>query len=446
VSEVPDTRYVSVGDADVAYRVLGVGPPDLLYFFGLGSNIELIWDLPYADRLQHQLASFSRLIHFDRRGMGASDGMLRAALPKWEEWTEDVLAVLDGVGSEQAAIFAEVDAGPIAILFAAMHPERVSALILSNSGARFLAADDYPIGVAPDVADLIVETIASMWGTDELVRQTTPWAGDDPSLMRTLKTMLRAAATPHTAAAFFHYIITSLDVRQALASIQAPTLVIHNRDNPFIPVELGRYLADHIPAAKFIEFPGSGVYVDPECQDAVFAEIAEFLTGERPSVGVDRILTSLMFTDIVASTEQAAALGDRRWRGLLDAHDRVVRDQLRRYRGREINTTGDGFVASFDGPARGIRCAQAIVEAARVVGLEVRVGLHTGECEVRGGDLGGLAVHIAARVGATARSGEVLVSSTVKDLVAGSGIEFEDRGEHELKGVPGSWRLFALNG
>jgi class 3 adenylate cyclase len=258
--------------------------------------------------------------------------------------------------------------------------------------------------------------------------------------------MVRAATTPRSAAAQFHYILTSVDVRQALGSIQTPTLVIQNSANPFLPVEYGRYLAEHIRGAKFIEFPGSGVYVDPEYQDAVFVEIAQFLTGERPAVEVDRILTSVLFTDIVASTERAAALGDRRWRGLLDAHDRVVRDQLRRYRGREINTTGDGFVASFDGPARGIRCARAIVEAIRGVGVEVRAGLHTGECEVRGNDIGGLAVHVASRIAALAQPGQVLVSATVKDLVAGSGIEFSDRGGHNLKGVPGRWEVFEVNG
>jgi class 3 adenylate cyclase len=444
VGEVPETRYVAVGDADVAYRVLGEGPIDLLYFFGLGSHIELIWDLPYADRIQHQLASFSRLIHFDRRGTGASDGVPRGAQPTWEQWADDVGAVLDDAGSERTAIWAEVDAGPIAILFAATHPERVSALILSCSTARFLVADDYPIGMPPEVADAIVETIASMWGSDEFVRLTNPWLATDPSLIRAVKRMLRSAATPRTAAAQFRYIMTSVDVRAALESIQAPTLVIHTRDNSFVPMEHGRYLSEHIPTAKFIEFPGSGVYVDPEYQDAAFSEMAEFLTGERPVIEVDRVLTSIMFTDIVDSTERAVVLGDRQWRGLLDAHDRLVREELRRHRGREINTTGDGFVASFDGPARGIRCARTILAGARAVGIEVRAGLHTGECEVRGTDIGGLAVHVASRVAALAEPGQVLVTATVKDLVAGSGLYFADRGEHVLKGVPGAVRLFAV--
>jgi class 3 adenylate cyclase len=444
--ETPETRYVSVGDADVAYRALGDRPIDLLYFFGLGSQIDLVWDLPYADRLQHQLSSIARLIHFDRRGTGASDGVPRAGMPTWEEWAEDLGAVLDAVGSERAAIFAEVDAGPIAMLFAAMQPKRVSALLLSNTMARYLRADDYPIGAAPEAVDVIVQMIGSMWGTDELGRLTNPWLASDPSSTRFAARLMRASATPRSAAAQYRYILTSVDVRQALGSIQAPTLIVHNVANQFVPVEHGRYLAEHIPKAKFVELPGPGVFVDPKHQDAVFAEIAELLTGERPAVEVDRILITVMFTDIVASTQQAAALGDRNWRGRLDAHDQVVRDELRRHRGREINTTGDGFVASFDGPARGIRCARAIVEAAREVGVDVRAGLHTGECEVRGDDIGGLAVHIASRVATLAEPREVLVSTTVKDLVAGSGIEFKDRGERELKGVPGTWHLYSVLG
>jgi class 3 adenylate cyclase len=441
--EPPETRYVAVGDADVAYQVIGTGPLDLLYFYGLGSQIELRWDLPGFARFSAELSSFSRLIQLDRRGTGASDGVPRSAIPTWEEWTDDVLAVLDAVGSERAAIFAEVDAGPIAILFSAMQPERVRALVLSNTSSRYLVAEDYPIGASQETAEALIETLGSLWGTAELLRLTGGDQGD-PQVVRGAARMLRAAATPRSAAAQYRYILTSVDVRQALPLIQVPTLVLHNRDNPFVPVSHGRYLADHIPGAKFFELPGNRVNINANA-DIALGEIAEFLTGERPAVEVDRNLTSVLFTDIVASTERAASLGDHKWRALLDTHDRLVRDHLRRFRGSEIKTTGDGFLASFDGPARGIRCARAIIDGARELGVDIRAGMHTGECEVRGSDLGGLAVHIAARVGALAGPREVLVSSTVKDLVVGSGIEFEDRGDYELKGVPGTWRLFAVD-
>ncbi len=370
----PETRYVSVGDADVAYQVLGEGPLDLLYFYGMGSHIEFAWESrAYAD-FYMRLASFSRLIMFDRRGTGSSDGISRSAIPTWEEWTEDIVAVLDAAGSRRAAILAATDSGPIAILLAAMHPELVSALVLAQ----------------------------------------------------------------------FNYILRN-DVRQALPLIQAPTLVLHGKESALVPIAHGRYLAEHIDGATFVELPGGDSTTTPELY-VIADEVAEFLTGERPVVEVERILTTVVFTDIVGSTARAASLGDKRWRSLLDAHDRTVRDELRRFRGRVINTTGDGFVASFDGPARAIRCSQAISQAAGKLGIELRIGLHTGECEVRGDDLGGLAVHIAARVGALAGPGEIVVSGTLKDLVVGSGIEFVDRGDHELKGVPGSWKLFAVVG
>ena len=340
--------------------------------------------------------------------------------------------------------FASADAGPIAILFTAMHPERVSALVLFNTTARFLAADDYPIGVSHEVIDAVVEVVGASWGTAEMVRAVNPDRADDAEFVHHLARQFRSAATPRAAAAQFDYIWRSLDVRQALPLIQAPTLILHVRDNLAVPIEHGRYLADHIAGATFVELPGRDVAV-VSSGDRVIDEVAEFLTGERPEVEIERILTTVLFTDIAGSTNQAASLGDRRWRALLNAHDRAVRDQLRRFRGKEINTTGDGFVACFDGPARAIRCTQAIADAVGTLGIELRAGLHTGECEVRGDDLAGLAVHIAARVGALAAPGEILVSATVKDLVVGSGIEFTERGEHELRGVPGNWKLYAVN-
>jgi class 3 adenylate cyclase/alpha-beta hydrolase superfamily lysophospholipase len=444
--DAPETRYVAVGEADVAYQVVGDGPPDLLYFYGVGSHIELQWDHPKGSDFVIRLASLGRLIHFDRRGTGASDGVPRNAIPNWEDWTEDLRAVLDEVGSERAAIFAVNDAAPIALLFTAMHPERVSALVLGDTSARFLVAEDYPIGVPHDVVEAVVELVGTQWGTPEHVRALIPSLADDEELVRWFARFTRIANTPRSAAAQYRYILESVDVRDVLPLIRVPTLVLHHTSNPIVPLEHGRYLADHIEGAKLVELSGQDVVLSWGDVGDWFGEIAEFLTGERPIVEIERILTTVLFTDIVGSTERAASLGDHRWHSLLDAHDRAVRDQLLRFRGKEINTTGDGFVASFDGPARAIRCAQGIVDATNKLGIDLRVGLHTGECEVRGDDLGGLAVHIAARVGASAAPGEINVSGTVKDLVVGSDIEFSDRGEHELKGVPGTWRLFAVDG
>jgi class 3 adenylate cyclase len=440
--ETPETRYVAVGAADVAYKVVGDGPLDLLYSFGLGSHVELIWDVPLFAAALARLSAFSRLICFDRRGLGASDGVALGAMPTWEEWTEDMVAVLDAAGSKRTAILAMIDAGPIAMLFAAMHPEVVSALILVNTSARYLEADDYPIGVSPEALAFFVETLATWWGTPTLQAIANPSFADDAEFIHLTSKMGRASVTPRSAATQWDYMLRNLDVRQALPLIQAPTLVLQARATPFLSIEHGRYLAEHIDGATLIELPGSDIALTP----ALAAEAEAFLTGERPVVEVERILTTVLFTDIVGSTAQAASLGDQRWRSLLDAHDKAIREQLKRFRGREIKQTGDGFVASFDGPARAIRCAQAIVEATGKLGVQLRVGLHTGECEVRGDDLGGLAVHIAARVGALAAPGEVLVSETVKGLIVGSGIPLSERGTHVLKGVPDEWRLFAVGG
>jgi class 3 adenylate cyclase/pimeloyl-ACP methyl ester carboxylesterase len=440
----PETRYVTVGDADVAYQVLGKGPIDLLFCWGFGSHIDLAWDeaTTYPEFFR-KLASFSRLILFDRRGMGASDGVPAGDFPTWETWAEDTGAVLDAVGSERAAVLAAVDAGALSVLYAAMHPERVIALILLNSSARYTWSEGYPEGVSPETMETLVQMLTSMWGTRQLVAATNPAMADNEEFLSSVARVHRASATPHTAATQFRYILGNLDVRPALELVHAPTLVLNVRESLFVPLDQGRYLAERIPGAVFVELPGGEIGVSPSLYVAA-DEIEEFLTGERRLADIERILSTVLFTDIVASTERAASLGDRRWRLLLDAHDRAVREQLRRFRGREVKTTGDGFLASFDGPARSIRCAEAIVDATKTLGLDVRVGVHTGECEVRGDDLGGLAVHIAARVGALATSSEVLVSGTVKDLVVGSGIEFEDKGVHTLKGVPDAWRVFAV--
>ena len=441
----PDTKYVAVGDADVAYQVLGEGPSDLLFFNGLGSNIEMAWEDPVIVGFLRRLSSLRRLIFLDRRGTGASDGVPGRPLPTWEEWTEDIESVLNAVGSERTSILATVDGGPISILYAAAHPERVDSLVLCNTTARYLVADDYPIGFTPEALDFVIGFLRASWGTPEFLSLAGSAGPEDPVRGDALGRLFRSSVTPRTAAAQYDYLLRNLDVRPVLPLIGVPTLVL-SADNPsFLPIAHGRYVAEHIEGSKFVALPGDDMLIFSQ-EDVIFDEVAEFLTGTRPVNDIDRVLVSILFTDIVGSTERAASLGDQRWRSLLDRHDHIVREQLRLFRGREVNTTGDGFVASFDGPARAIRCGQATIDATRALGIELRMGLHTGECEVRGDDLGGLAVHIAARLGSLASPSEVLVSGTVKDLVIGSGIEFNVRGEHELKGVPGSWKLYSVSG
>jgi len=440
--DTPKTNYVRVGEGDVAYQVFGDGPIDLLLSYGLGVHVEIIWEVPIWRKILTVLSSFTRLILFDRRGTGASDSISFDGVPTWEESIEDMIAVLDAVKSTQTAIMATLDTGSNGILLAAMRPDRVSRLVLYNTSARYLVADDYPIGVSPEALDAMVELLANGWGTLEFMRLVNPTSAGDAEFTNLSARMLRVSNTPRSAAAQYSYLLRR-DVRQALPMIQAPTMVSHVEENMLLPIEFGRYLAEHISGAKFIGLPGGDLSIT-ESNIMLLDHVAEFLTGQRSVIEVDRILTTVLFTDIVGSTEKAALLGDQRWASLLDSHDRTVRDTLAHFRGLEINTTGDGFVASFDGPARAIRCARAIGEATRSLDVELRMGLHTGECEVRGKDLSGLAVHIAARIGGLAAPGEIFVSGMVKDLVMGSGIEFSERGEHGLKGVPGLWPLFAV--
>jgi pimeloyl-ACP methyl ester carboxylesterase len=441
---VPETQYAKNGDLSIAYQVAGDGPFDVVFVPGFVSHVEMGWEHPPYAPIYRRLSSFARLIIFDKRGTGLSDRTVD--VPTLEERMDDVRAVMDAAGSERAAIVGISEGGPMALLFAATYPERVSALALWETFARVLEAPDYPQGTPRALFDDTVRMAESYWGVGRVVRfmflQDVP---DDEETRLQLARQERNAATPAMAAAALQFIVP-LDVRHVLSSISAPTLVVHRSGDPVIPAPHGRYLAEHIPGARYVEFPGdfhvSGIGRDEIVLDA----IEEFLTGVRPepATPVDRVLKTVLFTDIVDSTARAAAEGDRRWHELLDAHDSTIRRELGRFRGEEVNTTGDGFLAAFDGPGRAINCAQAIAGAARDVGVEVRSGLHTGECELRGDDLAGIAVHIGARVASLAGPGEVFVTSTVRDLVAGSGIEFTDRGRHELKGVPGEWQVLAV--
>jgi class 3 adenylate cyclase/pimeloyl-ACP methyl ester carboxylesterase len=444
VIAVPETKYVDVGDAQVAYQVVGDGGFDVLFGWGIGSQIELQWAHPAWAGVLERFATFSRLILFDRRGTGASDRLPRDSLPTWEEWAEDMGAVLDAAGSERAAIVAFRDNGPMAIMFTAMHPERVRALVLVGTAARLVAGPDYPIGLPPEAIEATVEFVEKSWATPkDLLRTALPELADDPEFLRWWITMNHASITPRAAGALYRHIFAS-DVREALSLISVPTLVVHPTDNVIVPLEHAQYLAEGIQGARLIELPGPALGINPLDLEPFFDPVTEFLTGERPMVEVDRVLSTILFTDIVGSTERAVSQGDRRWSAMLEDHNRIVRGELSRFRGREVDTAGDGFVATFDGPARAIRCACAIRDGVQTLGLQIRAGLHTGEVELAGDDIRGVAVHVGARVGAMANPNEVLVSHTVKDLVAGSGIAFNERGEHELKGVPGTWKLYAV--
>jgi class 3 adenylate cyclase len=440
---LPETRYTSLGEADIAYQVMGEGPGDLVYVNGLTEHIDVQWENPLMARFLERLASFSRLIMFDRRGAGASDPVPLDVLPTWEEWTEDLRAVLDAAGSERAAIYAELDAGPMGMIFAATHPERTSALVLGNTVARYAWAEDYPDGATGEAVDAIVELFRATWGTEELIAAVFPSMAGDRAFLRWRAKFTRASATPRTAATQYRYIF-GLDVRSVLPTIGVPTLVLHRSSFPLVPVEHGRYLAEHIAGARFVEVTGSDGWFFTEGAGDVLDEVQEFLTGARPVPEPDRVLATILFSDIVGSTEVAARLGDRRWHDLLERHDVLVRTELDLHRGHEVKTTGDGFLATFDGPARALRCAQAVRERVSALGIRIRLGLHTGEIELMKHDVSGIAVHIAARVSALAEPDEILVTRTVADLVVGSNYRFDDRGERELKGVPGRWQVLAV--
>jgi class 3 adenylate cyclase len=441
MAEVPATHYVKSDGIHIAYQVLGEGPFDLLFVPGFISNVEATWRSPDLSAFFRRLASFCRLILFDKRGTGMSDR--GSQIFTLEQRMHDVRAILDEVGSKQAALFGASEGGPMSLLYAATYPQRTSALVLYGSYAKRSWAPDYPFGWNEEQWQRVLDDIEHHWGTPQAlsIAMRLPSAASDRDTAERIASYFRASASPGAAAAIMR-MNREIDVRHVLSATRVPTLVLHRASDQVIDVQHARYLAQHIPGAKLIEFPGEVHSPWLGDRDAVLDAVEQFLTGRRRLHEPERLLATVLFADIVGSTEHAAALGDNPWRKLLEAFYARVREALQVYRGREISTAGDGFLAAFDGPARAIRCAGAIRDGVRPLNLEVRCGLHTGECEVVGNDLAGIAVHIGARVAALADPGEVLASQTVRDLVAGSGLAFEERGTHKLKGVPDEWRLF----
>jgi class 3 adenylate cyclase len=439
----PPIRYAANGDVHIAYQVLGDGPLDLVFVAGAITNLEVLWEMSDYRRACERLASFARLILFDKRGMGLSD---RVRVGTLEERMDDMRAILDAVGSKTTVLMGVSEGGPMSILFAATYPDRTRGLVLCGAEVKEETTDDWPWGESTreefeEAMDL--ERVVARWGKGLGADLFAPTRKGDPQLREQFGRLQVQSATPHDAVAFMRMAF-EIDVRDVVPAVTAPTLIVHRVGDKVCSVENARWLSRNIEGSRYVELPGENhlPFIDG---DDILDEIQEFLTGVREPVAPDRMLATVLFTDVVGSTDRARELGDRRWRDLLERHNNIVRRDLERFRGVEIDTAGDGFFATFDGPARAIRCARSIVENVRGVGLDVRSGLHTGECELGAGSVRGIAVHTGARVASLASPGEVLVSSTVKDLVAGSGIEFTDRGVHELKGIPGEWRLYAAN-
>ncbi|OBJ24145.1 adenylate/guanylate cyclase domain-containing protein [Mycobacterium colombiense] len=434
-----ETRYAMNGDLRVAYRASPEGERDIVLVPAFFSNCEDFPEQPSLRGWAEAMTSLGRLIFFDQPSTGVSDPVTAGALPTLELWADSIRAVLDDLGSREAVLVAMSGALPTGALFAATHPSRTAGLVVLEA-----YADPMAKRTEGPAAEQTADALAAMWGTGEMQHVLNPDMPWNEEIRATWARYERLGASPGTAARMMS-LIAETDVRTVLPTVRVPTLVLHHADDHFFPPEWGKDVADRIPGAKYVEVPGRNVLhiVEPDWR-ASFQEIAEFVTGRQASVADDRVLATVLFTDIVDSTSRAASIGDRDWRALLDAHDAVVRAQLARFRGREVNTSGDSFLAMFDGPQRAIRCAMAIRDAVQALGIQVRAGLHTGECEVRGDDIGGIGVHIGARVSALAGPNDVLVSSTLRDLVIGSGLEFEERGAHQLKGVPGDWRLFAV--
>lgn len=439
MGDVPETRYARSGEVNVAYQVLGDGPLTLVLIPGFSNNLEYFWEEPHLARYMRRLAAFSRLVVFDPRGMGMSDRL--AGVRTLEERMDDLRAVMDAAGIEQAAIWAQAEAAAMSIAFATTYPDRTRALVLYGGFARFLRDVDYPFGWPPDALDRAVQATQDTWGKGYVYGSFFPDLASDPSWQQYFARFERQSATPGVAAANMR-MMAAIDVRDLLPAVRVPTLLLHHIANPAIGIEHSRYMAAVIPDAKLIELPGHhvGAYYDDETDEPELVE--EFLTGSRTFHDADRVLATVLFTDIVGSTEQAAELGDARWRELLVRHDALVRTLVERHRGRVIKSTGDGALATFDGPARAIRSARELTGALQALGIAIRSGVHTGEIELVGDDIAGITVHTAARVAALAGPNETLVSRTVVDLTAGSNIRFNDRGEHTLKGLPTPWRLY----
>lgn len=435
------TRYaVSEDGVNIAYQVHGEGPLDLVFVPGFVSHVELVWEDPALARFLRRLASFSRLVFFDKRGQGLSDRLGRP--PTLEESMDDLRAVMDAAGVERPAIFGISEGGPMSILFAATYPGRVAALVLYGTYARMLRADDFPQGISPGRYAGWADLVKEEWGGPVGVGLWAPGEVGNAEFERWWARLLRQGTSPAGALELME-LYREIDVRPVLPAIDVPTLVLHRQGDRLIPPRQAEYLAANIPGARYVELPGDSHLPTGGDQEQLLDEVEEFLVGSRVSEP-ERALATVLFTDIVGSTETAARLGDRRWRDLIERHDATVRRELTVHRGTEVKSMGDGFLATFDGPARAIRCACAIREELGQIGVPVRAGIHTGEVDLIGDDVAGMAVNIGARVGALAEGGEVLVSSTVRELVVGSGIEFEERGSHELKGAPGDWRLFAV--
>jgi class 3 adenylate cyclase len=439
-SAAPETRYARSGGVNIAYQVVGEGPFDLVYVPGWISNIELMWEEPSHARLLRRLASFSRLILFDKPGTGMSDPVPLDRLPTLEQRMDAVRAVMDAAGSERAALFGSSEGGLMSVVYAATYPERTRALVTLAIYAKRLWSADYPWAPTPEARTAEIEEIEAAWGGEMDISSLAPSA--DEAFKRRAVAYLRRSASPGAAVALLH-MNSQIDVRAVLPTIRVPTLVLQRVGDRDVNVEEGRWIAAQIPGAKYVELPGDEHLIWAGDVDRVVDEVEEFLTGSRPVKEADRVLATVLFTDIVGSTEHAAEVGDRRWRDVLEEHHTRVRRQLEHFRGREVDTAGDGFLATFDGPARAIRAACAIRDSIRELGMDIRAGLHTGECELMQDKVGGIAVHTGARVADAAGPGEVFVSSTVRDLVSGSGITFEERGEHELRGV-GTWRLYSV--
>jgi len=441
----PETWYAKADGGYVGYQVFGDGPRNILFVPSWGWNIDAMWDEPGCAQYLQRLARIGRVVCFDKRGTGISDPVPLESLPTLEEWMDDALLALDAAGSQQTAVIGDTESGPMAMLLAATYPDRVAALVLVNTFARWRRAPDYPIGMPDATTEKLVALQESHWGQDaEMLAMTAPSVANDPRMREWITRIQRLSMPPGASGRMYRWVV-NLDLRSILSAIRVPTLVLHRRENRHYRLEFGRYLAANIPGARLVELPGADCHpFHLPAGNAVLDEIQEFLTGVRPAATTERELATVLFTDIAGSTALAARIGDARWLELRDAHDALVRRQLAAFRGREVERTGDGFLATFDGPARAVHCAARIRDELRPLGLEIRAGIHTGEIEHRRHDIGGVAVHLASRVLALARPGEVLVSGTVADLVVGSGIAFEERGVETLKGIPGSWRLLRV--